>query len=66
MATRRLDREDHVKAHLTRMLAEWQDRTGCDMAPAASDRRLQQCTTVLIDLLGDAEMVDEAASSDDG
>lgn len=64
MASRRLDREDHVKAHLARMLAEWQDRTGCDMSPAASDQRLQHCTTVLIDLLGDAEKVDEAASSD--
>lgn len=66
MATRRLDREDHVKAHLARMLAEWREKTGCDMAPAASDQRLQQCTTMLIDLLGDAEKVEEAVSSGDG
>lgn len=65
MATRRIDREDHVKAHLARMLAEWQGRTGRDMSAAAADTRLQQCTTVLIDLLGEAEKADEAASADD-
>ncbi|HSK41661.1 MAG TPA: hypothetical protein VK943_17985 [Arenibaculum sp.] len=61
MATRRLDREDHVKLHLAGMLEEWRQRTGRDMSAAAADRRLQQCTTMLIDLLGDAEKVDEAA-----
>jgi hypothetical protein len=61
MATRRLDREDHVRMHLARMLEEWQQKTGRDMAVAAADQRLQHCTSVLIDLLGEAEKADEAA-----
>lgn len=68
MASRRLDREDHVKLHLARMLQEWQQQTGRDMSAAAADMRLQHCTSVLIDLLGDAEKVEEQADalSDDG
>jgi hypothetical protein len=63
MASRRLHREDHVKLHLARMLEEWEQRTGRDMSAAAADMRLQQCTSMLIDLLGDAEKVEEQADS---
>ena len=61
MATRRLDRDDHVRKHLALMLKEWQEQTGRDMATATADLRLQHCTTLLIDLLGEAERADEAA-----
>ena len=64
MATRRLEREDHVKLYLARMLDEWHHKTGRDMAAAAADLRLQQCTSLLIDLLGEAEKADEAAGID--
>ncbi|WP_377808400.1 hypothetical protein ABNQ38_24170 [Azospirillum sp. A29] len=64
MATRRLDRDDHVRKHLALMLQEWQEMTGRDMATATADQRLQNCTTVLIDLLGEAERADEAAMTE--
>ncbi|PWC30993.1 hypothetical protein [Azospirillum sp. TSO35-2] len=64
MATRRLDREDHVRKHLAVMLSEWQEQTGRDMATATADQRLQHCTSLLIDLLGEAERADEAAVVD--
>lgn len=64
MATRRLDRDDHVRKHLALMLQEWQEMTGRDMATATADQRLQNCTTVLIDLLGEAERADEAAMAE--
>ena len=61
MVTRRLDRDDHVRTHLARMLEDWQQKTGRDMSAAAADQRLQQCTSILIDLLGEAEKAEEAA-----
>ena len=64
MATRRLDRDDHVRKHLALMLQEWQEMTGRDMATATADQRLQQCTTLLIDLLGEAERAVEAAMAE--
>ncbi|CAO3417704.1 hypothetical protein [Azospirillum endophyticum] len=64
MATRRLDRDDHVRKHLALMLQEWQELTGRDMATATADQRLQSCTTLLIDLLGEAERADEAAMAE--
>ena len=64
MATRRFDRDDHVRKHLTLMLQEWQEMTGRDMATATADQRLQHCTTLLIDLLGEAERADEAAMTE--
>ncbi|MBP2299945.1 hypothetical protein [Azospirillum picis] len=62
MATRRLDREDHVRRYLAQMLEGWQEQTGRDMATAMADQRMQHCTTLLIDLLGEAERADEAAA----
>ena len=38
MATRRLDREDHVRKHLALMLQNWQEQTGRDMATATADQ----------------------------
>lgn len=64
MATRRFDRDDHVRKHLALMLQEWQEMTGRDMATATADQRLQHCTTLLIDLLGEAERADEAAMTE--
>ena len=46
------------------MLQEWQEQTGRDMATATADQRLQHCTTLLIDLLGEAERADEAAMTE--
>jgi hypothetical protein len=34
------------------------------MATATADQRLQHCTTLLIDLLGEAERADEAAMTE--
>jgi hypothetical protein len=63
MVTRRLDRDEHVRTHLARLLGEWQEKTGRDMSAAAADQRLQQCTSILNDLLGEAEKAEEAADA---